>query len=616
MIFRSNGEIWLRADDRVSTIFQGHPFIDNILLPSQEPPSGTNVVLNIQEANDCPSIRSLMAGSKINASRLFCDAAIVDRTPVVYDGRAPKLYFTEQEKQRIQFIRRSIKKRKVGVQVKGGHWWKTYPHLKKLVDLLRNVDDVQVFLTHDGDIPFKHKGIIPLTALNYRDLMIWLGAMDLFIGFDSGPTHLAASVGTRTYGIYGPTDPQEILGMYGTHVSWNKFAASQCPRKHCWLRPCKKLLCLKALNPWAILKDVEGILKEGYVNQRIRPEASPIVRPEILRETIHLPASPMVIVPDGIDSGRVALMRLDGLGGTVTLSDHAKKLYEQTGDKVTLVTRGYDVLFADNPHVKTVIDMGSQDMFEVVGVMRQKFDLLVDIRFSAAKWLSSNGTRPLCESDIDITHYYDEFPTDCRDLEKYGLHHVQLTNKSLGLPFDTIDTHIYSGDEAVSLDSSYDDGYVLINNGVDVHHKGMKQTKCWHSWEPLVALIKDLPVIQVGTRYDSPVKGALDLRGETNLKQLIYLLRKSRVIIAGEGGIAHLAYAADVSNVIILGGPTQGVLFEYPGHHWITSYACGNCWGMKDGWFIQCPKDVDVVCMKTISPERVFEAYENMVASS
>jgi ADP-heptose:LPS heptosyltransferase len=31
----------------------------------------------------------------------------------------------------------------------------------------------------------------------------------LFIGADSGPTHLAAQLGVRTLGLFGPTDPGE-----------------------------------------------------------------------------------------------------------------------------------------------------------------------------------------------------------------------------------------------------------------------------------------------------------------------------------------------------------------------------------------------------------------------
>jgi len=42
---------------------------------------------------------------------------------------------------------------------------------------------------------------------NLWDLACWLAAARLYIGNDSGITHLAAAVGTPSVAIFGPTDP-------------------------------------------------------------------------------------------------------------------------------------------------------------------------------------------------------------------------------------------------------------------------------------------------------------------------------------------------------------------------------------------------------------------------
>ena len=57
---------------------------------------------------------------------------------------------------------------------------------------------------------------------------------DLFIGNDSGPMHLAAAVGTRTIGLYGPTDP-ERFGPVGSH--------SQTIRRKPDCPPCMATFC-------------------------------------------------------------------------------------------------------------------------------------------------------------------------------------------------------------------------------------------------------------------------------------------------------------------------------------------------------------------------------------
>lgn len=50
----------------------------------------------------------------------------------------------------------------------------------------------------------------------------WLSGARLFIGNDSGITHLAAAVGTPTLALFGPSDPT-IWCPAGSHVRWIPF---------------------------------------------------------------------------------------------------------------------------------------------------------------------------------------------------------------------------------------------------------------------------------------------------------------------------------------------------------------------------------------------------------
>jgi len=56
------------------------------------------------------------------------------------------------------------------------------------------------------------------------DLARWLSGARLYIGNDSGITHLAAAVDTPTLALFGPTDPA-IWCPAGRHVRWTPFAA-------------------------------------------------------------------------------------------------------------------------------------------------------------------------------------------------------------------------------------------------------------------------------------------------------------------------------------------------------------------------------------------------------
>lgn len=51
-----------------------------------------------------------------------------------------------------------------------------------------------------------------------HDLACWLAAARIYIGNDSGPTHLAAAVGTPVVALFGPSDPA-VWAPRGPHVA-------------------------------------------------------------------------------------------------------------------------------------------------------------------------------------------------------------------------------------------------------------------------------------------------------------------------------------------------------------------------------------------------------------
>jgi len=56
-------------------------------------------------------------------------------------------------------------------------------------------------------------------------LACWLAQAGLYVGNDSGVTHLAAAVGTPVLALFGPTDPA-IWAPRGPHVQIGRFGAS------------------------------------------------------------------------------------------------------------------------------------------------------------------------------------------------------------------------------------------------------------------------------------------------------------------------------------------------------------------------------------------------------
>jgi heptosyltransferase III len=65
-----------------------------------------------------------------------------------------------------------------------------------------------------------------VTMDNLHDLAGWLARASLYVGNDSGITHLAAAVGTPVLALFGPTDP-EVWGPRGEHVRIAKFSGTK-----------------------------------------------------------------------------------------------------------------------------------------------------------------------------------------------------------------------------------------------------------------------------------------------------------------------------------------------------------------------------------------------------
>jgi hypothetical protein len=58
---------------------------------------------------------------------------------------------------------------------------------------------------------------------NLGELACWLAKARMYIGNDSGITHLAAAVGTPVLALFGPTDP-EVWAPRGPHVRVGRWA--------------------------------------------------------------------------------------------------------------------------------------------------------------------------------------------------------------------------------------------------------------------------------------------------------------------------------------------------------------------------------------------------------
>jgi lipopolysaccharide heptosyltransferase I len=92
--------------------------------------------------------------------------------------------------------------------------------------------------------------------MNLPRLTALLDRCEVFVSSDTGPLHLAAALGKRVIGLYGPTDSARN-GPYG-EGNFAISAGKAC--SGCWLRNCRDLSCMNDIDVPEVMEKVSVCL--------------------------------------------------------------------------------------------------------------------------------------------------------------------------------------------------------------------------------------------------------------------------------------------------------------------------------------------------------------------
>lgn len=96
-----------------------------------------------------------------------------------------------------------------------------------------------------------------LPKLGIKEFCALLKRVDLVVGGDTGPVHLAAAVGTASVSFYRATDPLRN----GPKGERHRFVTAEMPCVRCLKRSCDQdEACRRAVSPEALLKAVRELL--------------------------------------------------------------------------------------------------------------------------------------------------------------------------------------------------------------------------------------------------------------------------------------------------------------------------------------------------------------------
>jgi hypothetical protein len=151
----------------------------------------------------------------------------------------------------------------------------------------------------------------------------------------------------------------------------------------------------------------------------------------------------------------------------------------------------------------------------------------------------------------------------------------------------------------------------IQSSGLDAKHAMRNKNWRVEGYQGVVTALRDrYDFVQVGSRNDPAIEGALDLRGKTSLRGTAGVLAGSLAFVGQVGFVMHLARAVDCRSVVVYGGRETPMQSGYPCNENLYSpVACSPCWRLNS-----CP--YGRVCLDMVGIDDVVEALERQVARS
>lgn len=238
-------EIAFATDPRYATLFTGHPDVDRVLSPATRLGRRGRRILDgrYDHVIDLFEPAAELERREPNLSRqeIFC-RLVAENVPGtlksgyrVHFPRVPFSHYRVTEAERDwaeEYLSSQARppggRVSLAIQRHAANPVRDWPWVDELAGLLRKAGCRVLILERE-------------MGITVRQLAAVIAVCDLLIGPDSGPLHVAAVVGTRCLGLFGPTDPEVICKHYPRHV---------------WLRARR----LAAITPAAVADAVVNII--------------------------------------------------------------------------------------------------------------------------------------------------------------------------------------------------------------------------------------------------------------------------------------------------------------------------------------------------------------------
>jgi len=247
----------------------------------------------------------------------------------------------------------------------------------------------------------------------------------------------------------------------------------------------------------------------------------------------------------------------------------------------------YPEIFLNNPRIKKCFHIGGSKLLLsalnlIEGTNCENFNFHKIDKLSLADFMAKNKDKRLHLIEIHSRHF------------AYSINYENLKNEFF---FSKIEENNFSGKFPKKNE------YCLIQPN---SKQGYTVNKQWSfdNFQYIVDKKPSLKWIQIGLNNEPLLSGVIDLRGETSIRELIYLVRNAKFILSGEGVLNHIASAFNVKSYVIQSGFADKSLSNYKNTITFKSdNLCPEspCWRLKNCLY------EDKICLTGVRPEKVLE---------
>lgn len=280
------------------------------------------------------------------------------------------------------------------------------------------------------------------------------------------------------------------------------------------------------------------------------------------------------------------------IGDQLCMSAVVRLIDEQYSFKIIVVS-SFPELFDNNPRIWR--NYGAK--FNNFGIYASKI-----LRFLSGERLENF----LFKSDI---YSIDEFMRE----KKNTLHLAEIHSMhfKIDINFHEISNEIFFSDQEIEefkMKFNLPKDFSLIQPNPKTSYTPNKQ---WgvEKYQEVVNQVKHISWIQAGVEGDVVLDNVDSYVGKTSLRELAFLIKKAKFVLADEGLFNHLASSVGSTSVVVYSGFSSSELAKYKRTISIVNnpqVECSPCW-LKE----KCPKKIKF-CTELISINQVINVIQEL----